>query len=149
MEAMVLTTSLARRGRSGHWFSVENVVAGHRAMNRGKGVGIEMVAGLTEEIIAGAWCMVLAEAVGSGEKVKDKEIGFGACGFSDVKETGGDGWDIVWASEQGVAAGGSMGDQRWGGQGHGGVGKPGLIERDGPDGKVRVARVVGPVGVGE
>ena len=40
-EAVVLATSLARRGRNGHWFSVENVVAGHRAMNRGKGVGIE------------------------------------------------------------------------------------------------------------
>jgi len=70
-------------------------------MNRGEWVGIEKVAGLAEEIIAGAQCMTLAEVVGSGEKVKDREIGFGACSSSDVRESGGDGWILVGMSENG------------------------------------------------
>ena len=56
---------------------------------------------------------------------------------------------MVGASEQDVASGSGVGNQRGKGQGHGSVGKPGLIKRDGPDGEVRVARVVGPMGVGE
>ena len=70
-ESVVTATSLARRGRFGHWFSVENVVAGHRAVNRGKGKGIESVAGFSQGIIAGAWCMVLSETESGGEKVKN------------------------------------------------------------------------------
>ncbi len=54
-ESVVAAANLARRGGFGHWFSMEDVVAGHRAINRGKEVGIVTVAGFTECIIAGAW----------------------------------------------------------------------------------------------
>ena len=56
--------------------------------------------------------MTLTEAVGSGEKVKDREIGFGACGFSDVKEAGGDGWVLVGTSEKGIASAGGVRKKR-------------------------------------
>ena len=55
IESVVAAANVARRGRFGHWFSMEDVVAGHRAMNRGKGIGIVTVAGFTERVIAGAW----------------------------------------------------------------------------------------------
>ena len=83
---------------------MEDVVAGHRAVNRGKGIGIESVAGFAEGIIAGAWCMVLSEAKSDGEKVKNSEIAFGASGVGDVKESWGDGWEMVGTSEEGVAS---------------------------------------------
>ena len=77
MEAADFSTGLARGGKCGHRFSVEDVVAGHGTMDRGKGVGIEIVAGLMEKIIAGVWCMAtLAEFVGSSDEVKDRQIGF-------------------------------------------------------------------------
>ena len=92
MEAKAHLTRLARGGKCGYRFSVEDVVAGHWAMDRGKWVGIEVVAGLSEENIAGVLCMTLAEFIGGGDQVKDGQIGFGACCFSDVGESGGDGW---------------------------------------------------------
>ena len=70
--------------------AVEESVAGHLSMDRGKRVGIEAVAGLTEDIVAGAGCMFLSEVGGCGNKVKNKEIVLGACGRSDVEEGGGD-----------------------------------------------------------
>jgi hypothetical protein len=62
-------------------------------------LGIESVAGFTEGIIAGAWGMVFAETESDGEKMKDSEITFGAGGVGDVKESGGDGWEMVGTSE--------------------------------------------------
>jgi hypothetical protein len=43
-------------------------------MDRGKWVGIEVVAGLSEENIAGVLCMTLAEFIGGGDQVKAKEL---------------------------------------------------------------------------
>ena len=40
-------------------------------MERGKWVGIEVVAGLSEENVAGVLCMMLAEFVGGGDQVED------------------------------------------------------------------------------
>ena len=148
-ESVVAAAVFARRGRFGHWFSVEDVVAGHRAVNRGKGIGIVAVAGFTERIIAGAWCVVFTEAESGGEKVKNGEITFAASGVGDVKESGGDGWVVVGTSEQGVASVCGMGKEREECEGHGSVDKPGLIKRDGSDFEVRVGRVVGPMCVGE
>ena len=47
--------------------AVEESVAGHLSVDRGKRVGIEAVAGLTEDLVAGARCMLLAEVGGSGD----------------------------------------------------------------------------------
>ena len=98
-ESVVVATCRARRGRQGHWFTMEDMVAGHRAVDRGVGVGIEAVAGFTKGIIAGARGMVFAEAESDGEKVKCSEITFGASGVGDVEESGGDGWEMVGTSE--------------------------------------------------
>ena len=89
---------------------MEDVVAGHRAVNCGKGIGIESVAGFSEGIIAGAWCMVLSEAESGGEKVKNGEITFGASCVGDVKESRADGREMVGTSEQGVASGSGVGN---------------------------------------
>ena len=89
-EAKACSTRLARVGRFGYRFSVEDVVTGHWAMDRGEWVGIEAVAGLSEENVASILSMTLAEVVGGGDQVKDGQIGFGACCFSDVGESGGD-----------------------------------------------------------
>ena len=70
---------------------MENLESSHRAIDRGNGVGIETVAGFAEGFEAGAWRIKFTKAGDSGEKVKDKEIGFGACGSGEFKELGGDG----------------------------------------------------------
>jgi hypothetical protein len=100
MEAVVSAASLAPAGRCGHRFSVEDVVAGHGTMYSGKGVGIEIVTGKMEELIAGVWLVAeLAEFVGSSDEVKDGQIGVGACGVSDVRESGGNRRVYVGTSE--------------------------------------------------
>ena len=119
---------------------MEDVVAGHRAVNSWKRVGVESVAGFSEGIIARAWCVALSEAESGGEKVKNDEITFGASSVGDVKESGGDGWVVVGTSEQGVASVCGVGNERGASQGHGSVDKPGLIKRDGFDLEVRVGK---------
>ncbi len=54
-ESVVAAALLARRGGCGHWVSMENLVAGQWAVDRGKGIGIVAVAGFAESIIACAW----------------------------------------------------------------------------------------------
>ena len=54
MESVVAAANLARRGGFGHWFSMEDLVAGQWAVDRGKGIGIVAVAGFAESVIAGS-----------------------------------------------------------------------------------------------
>ncbi len=72
---------------------MENLESRHRAIDRGNWVGIVTVAGFAEGVVAkaGAWRIELTKPGGCGEKVKDEEIGFGACGCRDVREFGGEG----------------------------------------------------------
>jgi hypothetical protein len=83
-------------------------------MDRRKGVGIVAVAGLSEKSIAGACRIMLAELAGSGYKVKDGQVGFGASGFSDVGKSGINGWIEVGTSEKGVAFAGGVGNKQGG-----------------------------------
>ena len=111
-EAKVITC-LVRGGRC-YRFSVEDVVARHWPVDRRKGVGIVTVAGLSEKIIAGACRIMLAEFEGSGYKVKDGQIGFGARGVSDVGKSGGNGRIQVGTSEKGIALFGGVGNKQGG-----------------------------------
>jgi len=54
-ESVVAAASLARRGGFGHWFTMEDLVAGQWAVDRGKGIGIVAVAGFAEGVIACSW----------------------------------------------------------------------------------------------
>ncbi len=54
-ESVVAAANLARRGGFGHWFSMEDLVAGQWAVDRGKWVGVVTVAGFAESVIAEAW----------------------------------------------------------------------------------------------
>ena len=64
---------------------MEDAVAGHRAVNSGKRVGVESVAGFSEGVIARAWCPGLSESECGGEMVKDSEVTFGTSCVGDVK----------------------------------------------------------------
>ena len=75
-ESVVAATFRACRRRKGHGFTVEDAVAGHRAVSSGKRVGIESVAGFSEGIIARAWCMAFSEAESGGEMVENCEVTF-------------------------------------------------------------------------
>ena len=94
-ESVVVAASLARRGGYGHWFTMEDLVAGHWAVGRGKGIGIVAVAGFAESIIAKAWCVILSDTEGGGDEVKDCEVSFASGGVGDVKEDWGYGWVVV------------------------------------------------------
>ena len=111
-ESVVAAALLARRGGCGHWVSMENLVAGHCAVDRGKGVGIVAVAGFAESIIACAWRVVFSDAEGGGDVVKDCEVSFASGGVGNVKEGRGDGWVVVRTTLQGVASGVGVGKER-------------------------------------
>ena len=112
-ESVVAAADLARRGGLGHWFSMEDLVAGQWAVDRGKGIGIVAVAGFAESIIAKAWCVIFSDTEGGGDVVKGCEVSFASGGVGDVKEDGGDGWVVVRTTLQGVASGFGVGKERW------------------------------------
>ena len=111
---MVLTTARAKGGRGGHRFTVEDVMVGHWAMDGREGVGVVRVAGRNEKVVASPWSAKLAELVGSGDKVKDREIVVGTGSVCDIWEAGGDGRVDVGASEECVAFAGGVGEERRG-----------------------------------
>ena len=82
-----------RRARCGKWArSWEVAIHGSRDGWLRVVVGIEAVAGIAKELVAGAGnSVVLTEARGCSDHMKDIEIFFGACCCSDVKELGGEG----------------------------------------------------------